>query len=141
MLSSHLRYIFVVFSVRHSLGQSVTDIALFIFWLISQIAFPRKSNKMQNTYLLDLFTFVVFSVCHSLGQSVTVISLSIYWPIFSNIAKVRKFTLWLIVYIRENFITYRFITFLLPFFSFLQFLEKRIVIVIYCRLSARLLSV
>ena len=71
---------FDVFSVCHSLGQSVISMTLFICWLISRnIAFHRKFYIIQNICLLNMILFDVFSACHSLGQSVIGMTFFICW--------------------------------------------------------------
>ena len=66
-----------IFSVCHSLNQSITDEASLIFWLISIKIQIIKFYEIQNICMLNLFTFDEFSVCHSLDQSVTGIALLI----------------------------------------------------------------
>ena len=65
-------FTFDVFLVYHSLGNWVTGIALFIFWVIPQEfkAFHITFYKIQNISMLNMFTFDVFYLFHLLGQSV-----------------------------------------------------------------------
>ena len=75
-------YTFDVLSVCHSLGQSVKDIDLFIFWLKPQgYSYSQKFYKIQNICMVNTFTFNVLSVGPSFGQQVTGIVVSIFWPI------------------------------------------------------------
>ena len=56
--------------VTHSVSQSVTCLALSIFWLILQ-AFSENFYEIQIISMLNMFTFDVFSVFHSVSHGYT----------------------------------------------------------------------
>ena len=57
-------FMFNAFSVYHSLCQSVTGIALFIFWLLHQeFSFPQKFNTIPNICLAFQNIFYNYSFC------------------------------------------------------------------------------
>ena len=61
---------------------------------LSNIDFCRKFYKIQNIYMLNMFTFDMLSVCHSLGQSVAGIVLFIFFA--ENLIKYKIFSYFLI---------------------------------------------
>ena len=71
-------FTFDVISVYHSLGQSVTDIALFMFSGLQLFT----ENKIQKICMLYMFIFGVFSVCHSFSHGQSRVQFCLYFGLY-----------------------------------------------------------
>ena len=70
--------------VNYLVSQSVTGIALFIFWLyLRHISFDRKFYRKQNICMLNMLPFDVFSVCQSLSQSALFFNITFIFTVFA----------------------------------------------------------
>ena len=84
-------------------------IILFFGLYLSNIVFRRKLYKIQNSYVLNMFTFDMLSVCHSLFQS------------FAGIA--------LFIFFTEDFIKYKLFFLLFnPYFIFTLFALNLVIV-------------